>query len=448
MAFRFNDVEGVVNCGSDSDIDNVWDGDGGTLSVWLHLDSYGEGNFGRIVSKAPEIGSDGWAFFSDADSPGKVRFLAYGSTNGNWETASDSILTGQWYHVCLMWDSTSVDPPVIFLDGVDVTVTELSPVTALADDSGYDLRIGNRGNESRTFDGRIADLRLYDRLLSGEEAEEIYAARGKDAIVDDLLRRFPLGPQPKGQSPNTAFIGSAATSVTEANVIATDMPSHQEGDLLVMMVFGGGNDGTAPTFTTPAGWTSRQHIGLPSTATTGAFEVWTRVASSGEPATYDVFANEAMPLVSHIAAYRGPEDSVSAVGTDTGTSATPSSPTITPSANSLVMRIMAFDDDTQVIDPTVGMFPSNVRGRYLATASSGTSNGGGIMFGEEGWDDTATGARAWAIAASDQWAGISIAFPWGGGQGGLPCKDLSDAQAHGETVGGVLSDEDLLTIKG
>lgn len=450
MSFRFNGSEGIVDCGSDSDMDNVWVG-GATVMAWIYLDGFGENNFGRVIGKVPDGGSAGWTMFVDAASSGRFQFLHFTSFNsGQWASPSGSVVTGQWFHVCVRWTKVaSPSAPTLTIDGADVAVTEITaPFGTNSDDSSYRLRIGNRGNEDRTFNGRIADLRVYGRLLGDSEISEIYAAQGRDFNVNGLIRRFPLGPQPKLQSPNTSFIDNATSSATDASSIAATVPDHQDGDLLVLFAFAGGTtSGVPPTFSALSGWTSRQYLSLPSTATTPAVNIWTRPASS-EPASYTVGASVTSPMVTHMASYRGPSDSVSAVATATGTSTSPSSPTITPSVDSLILRVMAFDRDAQAISPTIDMFPDNVRGRYLGLSSNGAENGGGIAYGDEGWDDSSAGSRTWAIAASDQWGGISIAFPWGGGIGGLPCKDLSDAQVFGDTIGGVLSDEDFLAVGG
>jgi hypothetical protein len=57
---------------------------------------------------------------------------------------------------------------------------------------------GNPPFTDRQFNGRIGDVRLYNRALSAEEMQTVHAARGTDGIVDGLISRWPLNEQAPG----------------------------------------------------------------------------------------------------------------------------------------------------------------------------------------------------------------------------------------------------------
>lgn len=57
---------------------------------------------------------------------------------------------------------------------------------------------------SSFFVGRIWDARVYDRFLSDNECDIIFALRGRDSIVDGLKHRFPLDEGATGVAVGTA----------------------------------------------------------------------------------------------------------------------------------------------------------------------------------------------------------------------------------------------------
>ncbi len=82
---------------------------------------------------------------------------------------------------------------MIYIDGVSVTVTETNaPTGTILSDAAELCHIANRSDTNFGFDGRISDLRIYNRILSADEIATIYAARGVDGIVDGLVMRHMM----------------------------------------------------------------------------------------------------------------------------------------------------------------------------------------------------------------------------------------------------------------
>ena len=338
---------------------------------------------------------------------------------------------------------------MIYVDGASTTVTVVSSPTGSADsDAAHRMYIANRGNGDRSFDGLMADLRVYDAALTAGEIQTVFASRGADDVVRSLTRRWPMSPHLPDISANTPYTGQTQVTNASVNVLSVFVPTEAvDGDLLVTVVFSGGLSTTAPTFTTPAGWTARTYLALPSTASRPAMRVFTRVASS-EPANYAFFASVSSPMIAFMYSMPGVTDSVDVAATATGTSATPSTPTATPTVNCLIMRVMSHDNDVQAPNRWWDAFPGDLKALSSNIASGGGSNGGGLYVGIESWDDTATGAKSWGIDASDEWGGITIGFPYGDGIEGLPLKDVSNAQVHAISYGHVVMELDELNVGG
>lgn len=439
----------TVNAGvnaSMSDVDNIW-ASGGTVMAWIRLDSYGAGGFGRLIGKENDGGTAGWGIFVEGVNA-RIEFLhGFSSVNGGWGSPTDSIELNTWYHVAIVWSKTGT--PAIYIDGSSVAITTVSTPSGTADnDAAHRMYIGNRGNGDRSFDGLMADLRVYDAAMTAGEIQTIFSSRGADDIVRSLTRRWSMSPHVPGLAANTPYTGQTQVTNPSVNVLSVFVPTEAvDGDLLIMVGFAGGTSTTAPTFTTPAGWTARTYLALPSAATRPAIRVFTRIASS-EPANYALFASVSSPMIAFMYSIPGVADSVDVSTTAIGTSSTPSTPTATPTENCLIMRVMAHDNDVQAPNRWWDAFPGDLKALSSNIESGGGSNGGGLYIGIESWDDTATGAKSWTIDASDEWGGITIGFPYGDGIEGLPLKDVSDAQVHAVSYGHVVMAVDELTVGG
>lgn len=456
MAARFHTgTAGVVGdfvvCGDTSTIQNIWDG-GGTATAWIFVDSYGQVDFGRIADK-DGLSLHGWIWFVDGTTANN-RFgfnVIFSGADGQWALNTGTIVTGQWYHVAVLYNSDSAaNNPAFYIDGVSQTVNEIvGPSGSRTSDVGARLVVGQRFAYDRAFDGTIADFRLYDRELSAGEILTMFTGNGGDNIITGLLLRHPLSPVRESLGLNTPWRDDTEASVASSASVTVNVPTHTNGDLLVLVLNDGGNtSGTAPNITTPSGWTQRIHFDFPVTASTPAMALYTRIASS-EPASYAVSSNQTSPKVGFITAYPGIASEVpDTSATGTGTTASPVSPTITPSGPALVLRVAGMDSDTN--EPTIrgDFFASNIRGRRVLSTSGGGSNGVVTGIGEEMSDGAAVGTRTWSGSASDQWGALSIAWLHGAGIEGLPAKDISSNATNCEAWHQIIGAEDQLKIGG
>jgi hypothetical protein len=79
---------------------------------------------------------------------------------------------GQWFHIAVVYDSTAMTTQ-IYIDGaLDNSVAH----TAVYDARLLLARIGGYSGSARWFDGRMDDVRLYSRALSGSEINRVYNA--------------------------------------------------------------------------------------------------------------------------------------------------------------------------------------------------------------------------------------------------------------------------------
>jgi hypothetical protein len=169
----FNGTTDLINSGSDASIDDIFVG-GGTISWKQRVDGLGENNLGRPISKAT------W-WVEVVNNTSTMRFTQTFSVGiGRWTfPVSPSIEQA----IAIVYNNDlGANDPVVYVNGISVTVTETSTPGSNLDtsDAGSDLVIGNDVTGVRTWDGVLSDIRMNsDELTAGEIAN----------LADDTTRR-------------------------------------------------------------------------------------------------------------------------------------------------------------------------------------------------------------------------------------------------------------------
>ncbi len=131
------------------------------------LDDQASGVSGfRFIAANPDSGFQRMQFAWEWDTGG-----------GEWATPNGGILSGNQYRVAVSYDGNlDTNAPTMFVDGVKETVSEPSSPSGTRQALSSTMRIGNRGNQDRSFDGEISELAIWNRLLS--DAEGIAVTNG------------------------------------------------------------------------------------------------------------------------------------------------------------------------------------------------------------------------------------------------------------------------------
>lgn len=172
----FDFSSGVINAQSGSSIDNIFDS-GGTVSVWLRPQSQGPTNDGRVLDKTVNGGTRGWRILNPNSDTKLEYHLVTDTTDGRWTFPVD--ITGDiWQYVALVYDSDTAATgggPAIYVNGVVVVVTEIAaPDDARTSDALGSLIVGSETSGGNYYDGRMADLMLFNIALSADEVKSIY----------------------------------------------------------------------------------------------------------------------------------------------------------------------------------------------------------------------------------------------------------------------------------
>jgi hypothetical protein len=141
-----------------------------TMCAWIYLNSFGGGNGGRIFD-------NNTLYFLAQSGDSKLWFKSGAGTIVY--TTSASISTGVWIHV--MATRTSVGILNFYIDGLLNNTPDQDNGTPVAGTG--DTYIGNNLSFNRGFDGKIEDPRIYNRVLSADEALEVYNSYKSNLVV-------------------------------------------------------------------------------------------------------------------------------------------------------------------------------------------------------------------------------------------------------------------------
>jgi len=175
---RFDGVGSIVTVPADATIDI----NGKTVlsvSAWINPASDGEGDLARIVDKAAG-GSAGYLFHVQAEAGGLVelRCVVYHDGVADATAITDPVVPiNIWNHVALVYNEDSALKIKLYLNGTLITLATDTPATALSsidDDSAVNLAIGNIADTSRTFDGLISDVRIYNTARTAAQIKDFY----------------------------------------------------------------------------------------------------------------------------------------------------------------------------------------------------------------------------------------------------------------------------------
>ena len=140
-----------------------------TVAAWVYWDDPANSYHAKVLSKEV-AGNSSFAISQDA-STSRMRFE---TNSGSYRPSPDvSVPTGQWAHVAGSWSSGNTVK--IYVNGVLAGQSASSYTGNLNYDNARDFRIGHNSNgqTENQFDGRIDDVRIYNRELEVHEINHL-----------------------------------------------------------------------------------------------------------------------------------------------------------------------------------------------------------------------------------------------------------------------------------
>lgn len=140
------------------------------VSAWVKLESYQGASGATMVSRFDGT-NNGWRF--DVTTDGLVRLIGHnaGASNISYVASYQSLPLGKWVHVAAQLDmsafTATTTTSYIMFDGIDIPAQVLrggTNPTALV--QAGDLRIGYAGTAGTYFDGKIAQVAIFNAKVT------------------------------------------------------------------------------------------------------------------------------------------------------------------------------------------------------------------------------------------------------------------------------------------
>jgi Concanavalin A-like lectin/glucanases superfamily len=134
--------------------------------AWVYKNVLPAAHTYRIIEQL--AGGAGIAWLPNTD--GLTYFVAeWSGGQAQWRITSPS--TGAWHACGISYDNSSLfNEPVFYLDGTKPSYTEaVVPSGTLNDASGTAILIGNASTNDRAIDGMLAEVAIWDAILTDDE---------------------------------------------------------------------------------------------------------------------------------------------------------------------------------------------------------------------------------------------------------------------------------------
>ena len=161
-----------------------------SISLWIKHNNpnTGNGSVAVFVSKGPYDGTNG-DYLLRMDTNMHYMFALY-QGGWNYTTSASTISPNVWHHIVATWDGTTL---LMYQDGVQDADTQSAAITLTP--NAYPVTIGQTSDQAGNtwYTGSIDDVRIYNRALSAQEVQELYAAGSGSKVGVTQLNKFAQG---------------------------------------------------------------------------------------------------------------------------------------------------------------------------------------------------------------------------------------------------------------
>lgn len=122
--------------------------------------------------------SAGFFMQTGATVASQILILAYNSGASYGESPVGSLVSGKLYHLVMVFDGTQSTNAIkmkLYINGIAQTISFAGTMPTSIGTITNNLRIGDAGALARYWTGTISNVRIYNRALSQQEAQELYS---------------------------------------------------------------------------------------------------------------------------------------------------------------------------------------------------------------------------------------------------------------------------------
>jgi len=195
-----------------------------TVFLRLSIDGIQADNFPNLFITKNDNATVGFylGYYGHASDLALEWKAYFSGTDGVWRVNSTTLTVGTRYTIAVAYDnSLTTNDPVIYLNGVSQTVTEIAtPTGTSGSDSGNYLVFSSAGVSGYEFYGKLEQALIYNRILTSAEILDIHNSR--KAIPD--WRGLVFAPHLCGAASLQTFDG---TTLSATNYIVDQVSGAQ-----------------------------------------------------------------------------------------------------------------------------------------------------------------------------------------------------------------------------
>jgi hypothetical protein len=186
MSREFNGASGLITTGLTTHATDR------SYSVWAYIVSSGEGTKGRIFDKSTGgVLMDQLQIEGD-DTPDTILYLrSFSGADGVFKFSIPALTT--WHHFGVTFNAVAGSHAIMYLNGASQTLTTDEVGVGTVDTNASPYIIGNRSDDLRTWDGRIAEFAVWDTILTSDEMLALAGGAAANLIQPgSLVSYLPL----------------------------------------------------------------------------------------------------------------------------------------------------------------------------------------------------------------------------------------------------------------
>jgi hypothetical protein len=191
-----------------------------TISLWLKADAVGHISYFACIHDALDAS---YGVIASAGTTTQINFVRKGTTDYTWSVTPDNLVDGLWHNLLITSNGGLLTgSTVIYLDGTSRNITFTNGSGAETEHSGS-LSLGGRiYSDTRNFDGKLAQVGLWNRVLSAAEiaalaagyAPSVAAASGLQFYLKANTDSLVAAPGGEGTADGTTQVTGVGTGPT------------------------------------------------------------------------------------------------------------------------------------------------------------------------------------------------------------------------------------------
>ena len=162
-----------------------------TVCCWINPDGFGEGSNGYVFVLDAADGNKSFVI-RHASTAHTLEIEKKPGTSGTAGKWTIPIIDGAWNGVCIRLHFDGDYPPTARVNFRPVTVTEVIAPVGIGDLPAEGYCVGNRDASDRTWQGRIAQLQVIEKILTDAQADSALIAPGSVTQDDGLRLWLPM----------------------------------------------------------------------------------------------------------------------------------------------------------------------------------------------------------------------------------------------------------------